>query len=96
MSLYASQPTGDMTAAQQAIDDAKAELENAKEELKKAKKDIEDGEKEIEEGQAELDDKIAELEDELSEGELIIKGRDKWDPDCMSYGVDCDRVDSIA
>ncbi|MCR5807758.1 MAG: ABC transporter permease [Oscillospiraceae bacterium] len=88
--------SGDMLATQQSIEDAKAELEEARKELEEAEKDLEDGEKEIEKHQTELDEKIAEMEDGISGGELIILPRDEWDPDCMSYGIDCDRVDSIA
>lgn len=75
---------------------AKEEIAEAKKELKKAGRKLKEAQLEIDEGRAEIDKVLDELEEEIKGGRLYVTARKDFNPDCMTYGLDCDRVDSIA
>ncbi len=85
------------------LEESRETIESYENELKDAKHELDDAKRELDEAQSEIDDaneKIAdaekELEDKLSDGEWYIWNRDEFDPGCMGYGADADRIDSIA
>lgn len=78
------------------IDEAEQEIKDAKKELDSAKRELDDAQAEINDAKAEIADAEAEIEETVSDGEWYIWNRDEFNPGCMSYGEDADRVDSIA
>lgn len=78
------------------IDEAEQEIKKAKKELDDAKKELDDAQEEINDAKAEIADAEAEIEDTIADGEWYIWNRGEFNPGCLSYGEDADRVDSIA
>ncbi len=85
------------------IEENRSLLEEYEAELADAKRELDDGKKELEEAQAKIDDantEISDAETELAEliadGKWYVWNRDEFNPGCMSYGDDAERVDSIA
>ncbi|MBQ5317035.1 MAG: FtsX-like permease family protein [Oscillospiraceae bacterium] len=86
----------ELSDADTKIQDAQKELNKARAELDKAERELKDGEIKLNDAEEELEKAENELEDRLADGKMYITDRNGFDPDCMSYGDDCDRVDSIA
>lgn len=85
------------------LEETLEQLEEAEKELAKAKKTLDDAAEEISDGKAELEDAEqeiadaeAELEETLSNGEWYVWNRSEYNPSCMGYGEDAERVDAIA
>lgn len=85
------------------LDENRDALNEYEEELNKAKAELDDAQKELDEAQQKIDDANAEisdaeedLEEMLAEGEWYVWNRGEFNPGCMSYGKDAERVDSIA
>lgn len=88
---------------QEELEENRSQLTEAENEIKKAKHELDDAKKTLDEAQAEIDDakqEIAdaqqELDDLLADSEWYIWNRDEFNPGCMSYGADAERIDSIA
>ncbi|MGN1090069.1 MAG: FtsX-like permease family protein, partial [Huintestinicola sp.] len=78
------------------LDEYEKEMNKAKRELDDAKKKLDDAQAEIDDANAEIDDAMQEVEDALADAKLYVWNRDEFNPGCMAYGTDAERVDSIA
>lgn len=93
----------ELDAAGEKLQEGREEIEKYEKELADARKELEDAQGEIDEAQQKIDDANteiadaqADLEELIADGEWYVWNRSEWNPDCSSYGVDADRVDSIA
>ncbi|MBQ4256443.1 MAG: FtsX-like permease family protein [Oscillospiraceae bacterium] len=90
-----SKKDGIQTAGSGLID-AQTSLRQAEKELKAAEEKLVQGEEEVNKAREELTRAANEVEERIAEGKLYITARDSFDPDCMTYGEDADRVDAVA
>lgn len=82
--------------SRETLEEYENELKDAKHKLDDAKKELDDAQAEIDDANAEIADAENELEDKISDGEWYIWNRDEFNPGCLGYGADAERVDSIA
>ena len=82
--------------AEAAIADGEKELADAKHELDDAQKELDDAQAQIDDANKEISDAEADLEDIFKDKKWYVWNRGEWSPDCLSYGDDAERVDSIA
>lgn len=89
--------------SEEEIDKGLEELSAYDSDFAKAKHELDSGKKKLDEAQADIDsanaeiaDAESELEDKLADGEWYVWNRDEFNPGCMSYGRDAERIDSIA
>ncbi len=75
---------------------AEAELAKAKRSLDSAAQEIADAEEEIADAEQEIADAEQEIADTINDAEWYVWNRSEFNPSCMSYGEDADRVDAIA
>ena len=86
--------------SEEEIDKGLEELSAYDSDLAKAKHELDSGKKKLDEAQADIDsanaeiaDAESELEDKLADGEWYVWNRDEFNPGCMSYGRDAERID---
>ena len=79
----------DLITSQHRLTEAKRKLEEAERELSK-------GQQKLREAETELYDAQAQVEERIADGRLYVRDRNSFDPDPMSYGEDCERLDRIA
>ena len=79
-----------------ALAEYEAELAKSKHELDDAKTELDEAKADIDEAKAEIADARAEIESLVSDSEWYVWNRGEFNPGCMSYGTDAERVDSIA
>lgn len=82
--------------AETAIADYEKELADAKHDLDDAKKELEDAQTQIDDANKEISDAENDLEEILEDKKWYVWNRGEWSPDCLTYGTDAERIDSIA
>lgn len=82
--------------AETALADYEKELADAKHELDDAKKELDDAQTQIDDANKEISDAENDLEELLEDKKWYVWNRGEWTPDCLCYGTDAERVDSIA
>lgn len=80
----------------QQIGEAESQLASAKKTLDEAAEEIENGKSEIADAEQEISDAEKELEDAADEAKWYVWNRDEFNPGCLTYGEDAERVDAIA
>ncbi|MGN0642037.1 MAG: FtsX-like permease family protein [Huintestinicola sp.] len=78
------------------LDEYESELKDSKHTLDDAKKELDEAETKLSDAKTELSDAEAELEESLSDGEWYVRNRGEFNPGCLSFGEDAERVDAIA
>lgn len=85
------------------IDKGLEELSAYDSDFAKAKHELDSGKKKLDEAQAEIDsangeiaDAQSELDEKIADGKWYVWNRDEFNPGCMGYGGDAERIDSIA
>ncbi|MBP0955882.1 MAG: hypothetical protein J5997_00785 [Oscillospiraceae bacterium] len=82
--------------AETALADFEKELADAKHDLDDAQKELEDAQTQIDDANKEISDAESDLEEVLEDKKWYVWNRGEWSPDCLTYGTDAERVDSIA
>lgn len=82
--------------AEAALADFEKELADAKHDLDDAQKELEDAQTQIDDANKEISDAESDLEEILDDKKWYVWNRGEWSPDCLTYGTDAERVDSIA
>ncbi len=72
------------------------QLADAKHELDDAQKELDDAQAQIDDANKEISDAESDLNEFINEKKWYVWNRGEMSPDCMSYGQDADRIDSIA
>ena len=71
-------------------------LTEARRQLDEAERELEEGQRKLREAETELYNAQSEVEQRISDARVYVTDRNEFDPDPMSYGEDCERLDSIS
>ncbi|MGN0639039.1 MAG: FtsX-like permease family protein [Huintestinicola sp.] len=82
--------------AETALADFEKELADAKHDLDDAQKELSDAQTQIDDANKEISDAENDLDEMLEDKKWYVWNRGEWSPDCLTYGDDAERIDSIA
>ncbi|MGN0667052.1 MAG: FtsX-like permease family protein [Huintestinicola sp.] len=78
------------------LNEYEAQLSESKTKLDEAKIELDDARIKIDDANAEIADAEADLEESLSDRKWYVWNRSEFNPDCMEYGNDADRIEAIS